>query len=66
MTIKLSGGSGIRFYIDTDVEYIKQLKSKGAKVELGTLIAPLDKVCELGNFTLDNGNRKKRYPYRRR
>lgn len=53
-SIKLSGGSGIRFYIDTDVEYIKQLKSKGAKVELGTLIAPLDKVCELGSFTLDN------------
>ena len=46
--------NGLRFYVDTDIDYIRQLESRGAQVELGTLIAPLDKVSELGSFTLES------------
>lgn len=52
--LRLGTVNGIRFYVDTDIEYIKQLESMGATVEIGTLIAPLDKVCELGGFTLES------------
>lgn len=53
-SIRLKMPTGIRFYVNIDIDKINSLKSKGAEIELGTLIAPLDKVNELGSFTIEN------------
>ncbi len=41
-SMRLNNGTGLRFYMDTDLELIESLIDKGVGIEMGTLIAPED------------------------
>ncbi|MGN0173328.1 MAG: carbohydrate binding domain-containing protein [Acutalibacteraceae bacterium] len=45
-SIRLNEKNGIRFYTNVDTQKINELKNSGAKVEMGTLIAPADLLDE--------------------
>lgn len=45
-SIRLNEKNGIRFYTNVDMQKINELKNSGAKVEMGTLIAPADLLDE--------------------
>lgn len=56
-SIRLGAVNGIRFYTNIDTDKIAELKESGATVEMGTLIAPADRIDgqEL-TFKLDESN----------
>ena len=53
-SIRLNESTGIRFCSDADTDLIDALRAKGATVEMGTLIAPLDVIGEK-DFTKEIG-----------
>lgn len=55
-SIRLNDQNGIRFYTVVDKDRITELKDAGCKVEMGTLIAPLDYLTATDlNFALGTG-----------
>lgn len=53
-SIRLNDKNGVRFYTNVDKEAIAALQADGYTVELGTIIAPSDKID--GDFTHEDDN----------
>lgn len=51
-SIRLNNKNGIRFYTEVEKDKIAALQAIGAKVELGTIIAPIDLISD--EFTLED------------
>lgn len=54
--LRLNEVSGIRFCTNIDVNTIEQLKQGGASVQLGTLIAPADRITNSLDFNMQNND----------
>ncbi|MGN0173287.1 MAG: hypothetical protein ACI39F_02505, partial [Acutalibacteraceae bacterium] len=59
-SIRLNELTGIRFYSAVDTDLIDTLRAKGATVEMGTLIAPMDIIGER-DFTKEIGTDETEY-----
>lgn len=60
-SIRIGDYNGIRFYSSVDTALIDELRAKGAKISMGTLIAPEDRISDKANFTKDSGKEGEDY-----